>query len=89
MSSRRILVVWMFFDHRLGIRYSLIHENRRELHPFDVSPVPTCLPPAADKPSEGFAVRFGISSIALGIDPTIIARRTPGSETGTWQGFIP
>jgi hypothetical protein len=56
-------------------RYALIHENRRELHPFDVSPVPTGLPPSADKPFEGLAVQFCIRSITLGIDLSI-----PGFE---------
>jgi len=39
-GSRRVLIVWIWSDHRLGIRYSLIHDNRRELHAFDASPIP-------------------------------------------------
>src|SRR6266566_7301344 len=83
-----VLVAWIWSDHRLGYLSWLIHENRRELHPFDTSPVHTCLPPSADKPSEGLAVQFGIRSITPSRDPMIITRGTPGGETSSTPNLL-
>ncbi len=69
------------FSHEDQLKQGYVFDP--DSYPFDASPVHTGLQPSSDKSSEHFAVQFGFRSIAPGRDPRIMARGTPGRETGS------